>query len=158
MRASVSVLRRSGATPARVQLRAVGREEAEAVWRLAASRTEPAGVVQRGRIIRALLEEPTLSAGGAARRVGFTREDVGPVSVRRFNTAGLDGLHDAPRSGRPPTHTADVHGLPRRARLLDRPPAPVHVAYTGTTPRRTRGVGCCGVPRTAQYDPGRPTD
>lgn len=29
--------------------------------------------------------------------------------VRRFNADGLAALHDAPRSGRPPTHTADVH-------------------------------------------------
>jgi transposase len=94
--------------PARVQLRAVGGEEVAAVRHLAASRTEPAAVVQRARIIRALLEEPGLSAGAAARRVGFTREDVGPVWVRRFNTGGVAALHDAPRSGRPPTHTAEV--------------------------------------------------
>ena len=99
--------------PARVQLRPVSREEAEAVRHLAASRTEPAALVQRARIIRTLLENPALSAGAAARRVGFIREDVGPAWVRRFNTAGLDGLRDAPRAGRPPTHTAEV-----RSRLI----------------------------------------
>ena len=98
---------------ARVQLRAVDGAEAQAVRRLAASRTEPASVVQRARVIRTLLEEPTLSAGAAAKRVGFTREDVGPVWVRRFNTGGMDALRDAPRSGRPPTHTADI-----RSRLV----------------------------------------
>jgi transposase len=95
--------------PARVQLRPVRGEEVDALRRLAASRSEPAAVVQRARIIRALLEEPTLSAGAAARRVGFMREDSGPVWVRRFNASGLAGLRDAPRAGRPPTHTADVH-------------------------------------------------
>ena len=94
--------------PARVRLRTVGGDEAKAVRRLAGSRTEPAAVVQRARIIRALLDDTTLSAGAAARRVGFTREDVGPVWVRRFNAAGVDGLRDAPRAGRPPTHTPEV--------------------------------------------------
>jgi transposase len=98
---------------ARVQLRSVGGEEADAVRHLAASRTERAGVVQRARVIRALLDEPGLSAGAAARRVGFTREDVGPVWVRRFNAGGVAALHDAPRAGRPPTHTPDV-----RSRLV----------------------------------------
>jgi transposase len=99
--------------PARVQLRTVDGDEAEAVRRLTGARTEPAAVVQRARIIRALLEDATLSAGAAARRVGFTRDDVGPVWVRRFNAAGMDGLRDAPRAGRPPTHTAEV-----RSRLI----------------------------------------
>jgi len=98
---------------ARVLLRGVRDEEAEAVRRLAASRTAPAAVVQRARVVRALLDEPALAAGAAARRVGFTREDVGPVWVRRFNAGGVAAVHDAPRSGRPPTHTPDV-----RSRLI----------------------------------------
>ena len=98
---------------ARVQLRAVSGEEADAVRHLAASRTEHAGVVQRARVVRALLDEPGLSAGAAARRVGFTREDVGPVWVRRFNAGGVAALHRAPRAGRPPTHAPDV-----RSRLV----------------------------------------
>jgi transposase len=94
--------------PARVVLRRLSREEVDAVRRLAASRTEPAAVVQRSRVIRALLEEPALSAGAAARRAGFIREDSGPVWVRRFNAGGVTALRDAPRSGRPPTHTPEV--------------------------------------------------
>jgi transposase len=93
---------------ARVQLRAVGGAEAAAVRRLAASRTEPAGVVQRAWVIRALLDDPELSATAAGRRAGFTREDAGPRWVRRFNAAGVDGLRDAPRAGRPPTHAPAV--------------------------------------------------
>ena len=99
--------------PARVQLRKVDRAEAEAVRRLAGSRTEPAAVVQRARVIRALLDDPTLSAGAAALRVGFTRGDAGPVWVRRFNAGGVAALRDAPRAGRPPTHTPEV-----RSRLI----------------------------------------
>ena len=92
----------------RVQLRAVGEAEAAAIRRLAASRTEPAGLVQRAWVIRALLDDPTLSATAAGRLAGFTREDAGPQWVRRFNAAGVDGLHDAPRRGRPPTHAPAV--------------------------------------------------
>jgi len=92
----------------RVQLRVVDETEAAAVRRLAASRTEPAGVVQRAWVIRALLDDPTLSATAAGRRAGFTREDAGPCWVRRFNAVGVDGLHDAPRRGRPPTHAPAV--------------------------------------------------
>jgi len=92
----------------RVQLRGVRPEEEHAVRRLAASRTEPAGVVQRAWVIRALLDDPTLSATAAGRLAGFTREDAGPRWVRRFNAAGVDGLRDAPRRGRPPTHAPAV--------------------------------------------------
>lgn len=75
----------------RVQLRAVDETEAAAVRRLAASRTAPAGVVQRAWVIRALLEDPTRSATAAGRLAGFTREDAGPCWVRRFNAAGGSG-------------------------------------------------------------------
>ena len=70
-------------------------------------------MVQRARVIRALLEEPSRSATAAGRRAGFTREDAGPRWVRRFNAGGVAALRDAPRSGRPPTHTPDV-----RSRLI----------------------------------------
>jgi transposase len=92
----------------RVELRAVGESDVALVRRLAASRREPAALVQRARVIRALLDDSTLSATAAGRRAGFTREDAGPRWVRRFNAAGLDGLRDAPRGGRPPTHAPAV--------------------------------------------------
>ena len=92
----------------RIRLREVGPAEERAVRRLAASRTEPAGLVQRAWVIRALLDDPTLSATAAGRLAGFTREDAGPGWVRRFNATGVDGLHDAPRRGRPPTHAPAV--------------------------------------------------
>lgn len=63
---------------ARVQLRAVRGAEAAAVRRLAASRTEPAALVQRACVIRTLLDDPALSATAAGRLAGFTREDAGP--------------------------------------------------------------------------------
>lgn len=94
--------------PERVQVRAVGAAEAAAVRRLAASRREAAGVVQRARVIRALLDRPRLSAAAAGRLAGFTRDDAGTRWVRRFNAAGVAGLRDARRPGRPPTHAPAV--------------------------------------------------
>ncbi len=63
---------------ARVQLRAVGEAESDAVRRLASSRSEPAGVGQRAWVIRALLDDSAPSATAAGRLAGFTREDAGP--------------------------------------------------------------------------------
>jgi transposase len=97
--------------PERVQVRVVDAVEAAAVRRLAAARTEPAAVVQRARVIRALLDAPPsarLSASAAGRRAGFTRDDAGPRWVRRFNAAGVAGLRDARRPGRPATHPRAV--------------------------------------------------
>ena len=66
----------------RVQLRTVGAAEAAAVRRLAASRSEPAGVVQRAWVIRARLDDPALSepvddavAGEPADRHGHLERD-----------------------------------------------------------------------------------
>jgi hypothetical protein len=75
----------------RVQLRAVEKPEAAAVRRLAASRTAPAGVVQRAWVIRALLDDPTLSATAAGRLAGFTREDAGPRWVRQNVSRAPEG-------------------------------------------------------------------
>ena len=94
--------------PSRVQLRAVHADEAAIVRRLAASRTAPAAVVQRARVIRALLDQPGLRVGAASRQAGFVREDTGTRWVTRFNAAGLAGLEDARRPGRPATHPAAV--------------------------------------------------
>lgn len=96
--------------PPGVRLRAVDPVEAATVRRLAASRTAPAAVVQRARVIRALLDQPRLRVGAAARQAGFAREDTGPRWVTRFNAAGVAGLEDAPRPGRPATHAAAVKG------------------------------------------------
>ena len=49
-------------------------------------------------MIRAMLNDGTLSATAAGRLAGFTREDASPCWVRRFNAAGVDGLlRDAAR-------------------------------------------------------------
>jgi len=83
-----------------LRLRALTAEEARASKRLAQSRTGPVRRVERAQIIwRA---RHTLSVPAMARGLG-----VGAATVRlwltRCHAAGLAGLADQPRSGRPAT-------------------------------------------------------
>lgn len=92
-------------TPVRV--RELTASEAEAVKRLAHSRTEPARRVERAKIV-------WLSHEG--QRVPAIADELhlAPATVRawlkHFNAQGLAGLEDAARSGRPATYTADEVG------------------------------------------------
>ena len=54
-----------------------------------------------------MLADPDLSATAAGVRAGLSNA-VGAKWVRRFNTGGLAGLEDRPRSGRPRTHSEAV--------------------------------------------------
>jgi transposase len=96
--------------PQRVRLRAVTAEEKEAIERLAKSRTAAIRLVQRARIIQLMLDDPTLNASEAGLRAGFKSNAVGPVWVKRFNEAGLAGLQDEARPGRPAQHDQAVRG------------------------------------------------
>ena len=88
----------------RLALRDVTAEERAALERLARSRTTEARLAERARILLGLLNGECPSA--VARRLGITRPTV-YTWADRFNAAGTDGLRDRPRSGRPPTYTAD---------------------------------------------------
>ena len=72
---------------------------------LTASRTLPAGLVRRARVI-------LLSADGETNQDIAARVDLTPAMVghwrRRWRDHGLAGLYDAPRSGRPRTHDDDA--------------------------------------------------
>ena len=122
--------------------------EVEAVRRLAHSRTEPARLVERARMVR-------LAAGGRtvpliARELGVGADTV-RTWLKRFNAEGLDGLRDRPRSGRPATYTPeqvsevvaaslirpDALGLPFASWTLDRLRAYLHEAK-GIPMKRTR--------------------
>lgn len=115
----------------RVKLRELTNEERSELGRLARSRTEEARLVERAQMILGL------AAGERPSRVA-TRLGVGRMAVydwlKRFNDRGPTGLHDRPRSGRPPTYTAeqkaevvaaaltrpDTLGLPFASWTLDR--------------------------------------
>jgi len=100
--------------PKRVRLRSLTADEQAEVRRLAASRKLPIRLVQRARIIAAMLEDPTLTATQAGFRAGFEGSAAGSIWVGRFNEEGLAGLEDRPRSGRKPTHGQEV-----RSALID---------------------------------------
>ena len=95
-------------------LREVSEEEAEQVYKMASSRTQPARLVQRAKIIQLLLDNPKLPAGEAGRKVGYKSDYPGRTWVKRFNELGIQGLVDEPRSGHPPYYDEDT-----RSSLID---------------------------------------
>jgi transposase len=103
-----------------LHVREVTDDERAKLAQLVRARTAPARLVERARIVLLALEG--LSAPAIAARVG-----VGAATarqwVKRFNAAGLVGLDDALRSGRPPTYVADEQDrVIAKARSL--PPKP----------------------------------
>jgi transposase len=94
--------------PKRIRLRALTTEEKAETQRLAASRKESIRLVQRAKIIVAMMEDPDLMAGEAGLRAGYKSIGIGPMWVKRFNEEGVAGLEDRPRSGRKPTHSQEV--------------------------------------------------
>lgn len=100
--------------PKRIALRTLTQEEEAEIRRLANSRKESQRLVQRAQVIRAMLDDPSLPASRAGEKVGYQGAPMGIQWVRRFNEYGLEGLLDAPRSGRPATHSQEV-----RSALLD---------------------------------------
>jgi transposase len=102
--------------PAKVVLRALTAEEQKAVDELARTRTAPARLVDRARIIQAAAQGQ--SAGQVAVSLGCSRPTV-YAWVRRFNERGLSGLEERPRSGRPHTYTAEQRAEVVAAALTD---------------------------------------
>lgn len=123
--------------PKVLTLRPLTDDETHAINRLAHSRTAPARAVERAQMVwRAHQDEPVPAIAQAL--------GVRPATVRlwlkRFEEAGMDGLKDAPRSGRPPVYlpeevgeviaasltNPDELGLPFRSWTLDRLTAYLH--------------------------------
>jgi transposase len=114
-----------------LRLRALTSEETAEIERLARSRTAPARLAERARIIR--LAGAGKSAPAIARELGASVETARRW-LKRFDARGLDGLADAPRGGRPATYTPEqvgeviaaalsdprTLGLPFASRTLDR--------------------------------------
>jgi transposase len=100
--------------PKRIQLRTLTKEEEKEIRRMAHSRTEPMRMVQRARIIEAMLDDPKLAASRAGERVGYKGAPMGIQWVKRFNASGIEGLQDERRPGRPATHSEET-----KSALLD---------------------------------------
>lgn len=82
-------------------------DEVEIIGQLARSRTAPLRSVERARIIQLAGEGWRVPA--IAREVRVCPETV-RLWIKRFNDLGIEGLKDEPRSGRPPTYTAEEVG------------------------------------------------
>ena len=99
-----------------LQVRELTAEEHERVRRLAHSRTDPARLVERARIIWLAQQGRRVPAIAAALR---RTEPTVRLWLKRFNTTGLAGLEDQPRAGRPPTYTPEEVGAVLAASLTD---------------------------------------
>jgi transposase len=90
-----------------LRIRVLTPEEQQQIQQLAQSRTAPARLVERARIVR------LASQGARVPRVA-QELDLDERTVRmwlkRFNDEGLTGLEDRPRSGAPVTYTPEVVG------------------------------------------------
>src|SRR2546426_1322288 len=94
--------------------------------RLQRASSTPAGLSRRARAV--LLMAQGLAGVEIAERTGYTVVQVSRLR-RRFAEHGLNGLHDRPRSGRPPTITAR-----KRAQIvaLTLKPAPAGLTHWST--------------------------
>jgi transposase len=88
-------------------VRALTVEERGIIESLARSRTEPARVVERARIILHSSDGQLVPV--VARLLNISTKPV-RLWIKRFNAAGLVGLRDEPRSGRPATYTSEEIG------------------------------------------------
>ena len=91
-----------------LRVRKLTQEEQDHLKRLSQSRTAPARQVERARIIQLAGEGRFVPAIAAHLHIG---QDVVRLWLTRFNAAGLAGLEDRPRAGRPPTYTAEQVGV-----------------------------------------------
>jgi transposase len=87
-----------------VRLRDLTGEELTMIERLAHSRTAEARVVERAQIIWHARQG--LAAPAIAAELGLHAQTVRQW-IKRFNAAGLEGLADQPRGGRPATYTPE---------------------------------------------------
>lgn len=88
----------------RLQLRKMTVEERAEIEQWARSRTTAARLVERAKIVR--LASQGHAVAEIAERLKVSEMTVGRW-LKRFNSAGVGGLADQPRSGRPATYTAD---------------------------------------------------
>ena len=92
-----------------LRLRNTSNEEAEKIRKLSLSKTQPANLIQRAKVIQLLLDNPKMYVKDAAVLVGFKSAQQAGTWVKRFNEDGINGLKDKQRSGRPPIHSQDTH-------------------------------------------------
>ncbi len=75
--------------PKRIGLRTLTTEEEAEIRRLANSRKESLRLVQRARVIEAMLDDPDLPTSRAGELAGFKGAPRGMHWVKRFNEKGM---------------------------------------------------------------------
>lgn len=111
-----------------LSVRLVSDDERKKIERLTHAQTVPVRLARRARIIA--LAATGLTVPTIALQVQQSEECVRRW-IERFNAAGLDGLDDAPRTGRPRTYTEDVSSrVVAKARELPPKPADGEVPPT----------------------------
>ena len=90
-----------------LRLRPLTPEEHSTISRLRHSRTEAARLVERAGIIWLASQGRRVPAIATELRL---HEQTVRTWLKRFNTAGLEGLRDAPRPGCPPTYSREQVG------------------------------------------------
>jgi transposase len=102
--------------PKLTRVRQMSEEETTAIKQLAHSRTEPAGLVQRAQII--LLSKQGKRVIEVAEQLHLCDRTVRRW-IYRFNEAGVEGLRDQSREGRPPTYSEEQRSEVVAASLTD---------------------------------------
>lgn len=111
-----------------LQLRPLTEEERTKIERLAHAQSAPVRVVRRAHIIQLAAQGKTVPA--IARHMSVSEKAVRQW-LKRFAAEGLEGLEDAPRSGRPRTYRADeTNQVIAKARSLPPKPAEGEVPPT----------------------------
>jgi len=126
-------------------------EERKVLEAWAASRTEPYRRVQRARAI--LLAAEGKTSTDIAREVDLTRRMVS-VWRQRFAEAGIDGLVDHPRSGRPRLYSTAVRLRVVETVCTTTPPGETHWSIRNLS--KTTGVGKNTVHRILQENRLKP--
>jgi len=90
-----------------LRIRELTDAEQEQITRLSHSRTAPARQVERARLLELASQGYFVPASAAQLHIG---QDGVRLWLKRFNAAGLAGLADRPRAGRPATYTPEQVG------------------------------------------------
>ena len=97
-------------------VRAVSETEEQQLRTLANSRIQPHRLVQRAQLIINMLDDSQLTSLQSCHSRLDSKQGVSGAHIgfKRFNEAGIEGLADNPRSGKPITHSIEV-----RSQLID---------------------------------------
>jgi transposase len=99
-----------------LRVRAMTEDEVHTLERWARTRTGSVRLAERARLL--LWAHEGWRVSEVVRRLAVSDATI-RVWIKRFNAQGLEGLQDAPRSGRPPTYTPEQVAEVLAAALTD---------------------------------------